>query len=183
MIGTRRRAGRDAASHSEEMRGAPVMRSAHRPVRLVLQSRVPRPGSRLPRGFGLLELVAALALFAVASAVLYGTLAASLHGGQRAVEISAATLWGESLLDTLGTDAPLRPGVREGRFDARYRWRLTVAPWQPPQAAASPLPSPIALYRVDLEVLWDGAAGPQRIRFGTLRALTAPAAGAVGGGP
>lgn len=133
----------------------------------------------LPRGFSLLELVAALALFAVASAVLYGTLAASLHGGQRAAEVSTATLWGESLLDTLGVDEPLRPGVREGRFDARYQWRLTVAPWQ---AAASPLPSPVALYRVDLEVNWGGAAGSQRIRFSTLRALTAPAAGAAGAG-
>lgn len=139
----------------------------------------------LPRGFSLLELVAALALFAVASAVLYGTLAASLHGGERAAEVSKATLWGESLLDTLGVDAPLRPGVREGRFDARYRWRLTVAPWQAPQAAASPLPSPIALYRVELEVNWGSAAGPQQIRFSTLRALTAPTTGAgvAGGGP
>ncbi|HEX7111150.1 MAG TPA: prepilin-type N-terminal cleavage/methylation domain-containing protein [Mizugakiibacter sp.] len=138
----------------------------------------------MPRGFSLLELVAALALFAVASAVLYGTLAASLHGGERAAEVSTATLWGESLLDTLGADEPLRSGVREGRFDRRYQWRLTVAPWQAPQAAASPLPSPVALYRVELEVSWRGAAGPQQLRFSTLRALTAPATGAgVGGGP
>lgn len=147
--------------------------------------RIRRNPPAIPHGFSLLELVAALALFAVTSAVLYGTLAASLHGGQRAAEVSTATLWGESLLDTLGVAAPLRPGVSEGRFDARYRWRLTVAPWRPPDAASSPLPPPIALYRVQLDVSWGGAGSPQQIRFSTLRALTAPAVGGAvpAGGP
>ena len=116
------------------------------------------------RGFTLLELIGALALAAIALAVLMQVLAGAAQLGARADHAAGAALRAQSRLAELGTLQPLAPGRSEGRFDARYRWRLTVAPWQPRDGGPVSAPG-LQLLRVDLEVLWTGGSAD----FSTLR--------------
>ena len=116
------------------------------------------------RGFTLLELIGALALAAIALAVLMQVLAGAAQLGARADHAAGAALRAQSKLAELGTLQPLTPGRSEGRFDARYRWRLTVAPWRPDDGGPVTAPG-LQLLRVDLEVLWTGGSAD----FSTLR--------------
>ncbi len=116
------------------------------------------------RGFTLLELIGALALAAIALAVLMQVLAGSAQLSERADRAGGAALRAQSKLAELGTLRRLVPGRSEGRFDARYRWRLTVAPWQPRDGGPVSAPG-LQLLRVDLEVLWTGGSAD----FSTLR--------------
>lgn len=124
------------------------------------------------RGFTLLELIGALALAAIALAVLMQVLAGAEQLGARADHAAGAALRAQSKLAELGTLQPLTPGRSEGRFDARYRWRLTVAPWQPSDGGPVTAPG-LQLLRVDLEVLWTGGSA----NFSTLRLVQAGDAG------
>lgn len=80
-------------------------------------------------GFTLVEALAAFAILAVSLAAVY-----PLLGNGRAVEDAAvrrlAVLLAQSRLAAVGGgDLPLEDGVREGRFDNGWDWRVTVAPY------------------------------------------------------
>ena len=99
---------------------------------------------RRGRGFTLLEMLAALLLFAVAGSVLlvaFGQSARSLLQARASDRLSLAA---RSLMDEQ-RDTRLLPGTREGRIDDSISWRVTVSR-QP--ATASQLP----LLRVDLQL-------------------------------
>jgi len=141
------------------------------------------------RGYTLLEVLVAFALLAIG----LGLLLAILSGGVRAVanasDSTQASLYAESVLDTLGADQRLQPGRSTGVYEnGRYRWTLDVTPFKPPVAApAAPArgdPNSIdpnlqnfvdnVMYRVVLQMQW-GARGPgQTLRVETLRAYSPP---------
>ena len=145
------------------------------------------------RGYTLLEVLVAFALLAIG----LGLLLAILSGGVRAVanasDSTQATLYAESVLDTLGADQRLQPGRSTGVYEnGRFRWTLDVTPFKP--LVASPAPAPgdrnaadpnsadpnlqnfvdNVMYRVVLQMQW-GARGPgQTLRIETLRAYSPP---------
>lgn len=142
-------------------------------------------------GFTLLEVMVAFVILAIALGLLLGMLSRGLHQVTQAQAETQATLYGQSLLDTVGTLELLEPGLKEGEFDhGRYRWRLQVEPAPdpappPPPADGQPLPQPAAalaaplLYRVALQVEWGAAKPEQRLQLVTIR-LRAPPAGEGG---
>jgi general secretion pathway protein I len=144
------------------------------------------------RGFTLLEVMLAFVVLAVALGLLLGMLSRGLKQVTQSQAETEAALYAQSLLDELGTLAPLQPGVRDGEFgNGRYRWRLQVAPARdpappPPPEEGAPTPQPVAtdgapvLYRVLLEVEWGAAAPAQKLRFETLRLRAPPADGSGG---
>jgi general secretion pathway protein I len=118
------------------------------------------------RGFTLLEVLVAAALFALAMTLIVGILSRASRqvrdGGDRA----GAAIVAESLLAAPGLDAPLQPGLREGRStDGRYAWRLDIRPF-----AGSPLParSQSRLLQLELQVRWGQGQG-QALHWQTLR--------------
>jgi general secretion pathway protein I len=138
------------------------------------------------RGYTLLEVLVAFALLAIG----LGLLLAILSGGVRAVanasDSTKATLYAESVLDTLGADQRLQPGRSTGVYEnGRYRWTLDITPFKPPVAAPARGDPNTAdpnlqnfvdnvLYRVVLQMQW-GARGPgQTLRVETLRAYSPP---------
>jgi general secretion pathway protein I len=140
------------------------------------------------RGFTLVELVAAFAIFALGFGVLLQILSTCLHTTTQAADYTRAALWAESLLDVQGVGEPLREGEASGRFDDRYRWQLSVrklpppSPLQAPVAGAAnapvvpvaaPPPVPIELYQLELVVSWDSFYLTHHARFVTLRAQNA----------
>ncbi|MBN8893677.1 MAG: prepilin-type N-terminal cleavage/methylation domain-containing protein [Rhodanobacter sp.] len=133
----------------------------------------PIPHSRrAPRanGFTLLEVIAAIALLAIAFTVLMRVAGGSIRLSENAADHSEAALWARSLLDTAFTNEPVRPGSTSGRFDQRFRWQLNVAPWRP---GSTPAQAPLQLYQLDLEVSWGPAVHPQVAHFRTLRLAAA----------
>ena len=127
-------------------------------------------------GFTLLEVIAAIALLAIAFTVLMRVAGGAIRLGENAADHSEAALWARSLLDTAFANQPVRPGSTSGRFDQRFRWRLEVAPWRPAPPAAQ---VPLQLYQLDLEVLWGPAVHPHSAHFRTLRLAVADAASAA----
>ncbi|HEV7776353.1 MAG TPA: prepilin-type N-terminal cleavage/methylation domain-containing protein [Luteibacter sp.] len=123
---------------------------------------------RHSRGFSLLEVIAAIAVLAIAFAALMQVAGGSLSLTSRATERTQAALWARSLLDTAFVVDPVREGSSEGRFDDRYRWRLAVARWQPEDDPAADGDSRL-VYRLDLDVLWGEGSQERSAHFSTLR--------------
>ena len=130
------------------------------------------------RGFTLLEVIAAIALLAIAFTVLMRIAGGAIRLGENAAAHSEAALWARSLLDTAFISEPVRPGSTSGRFDQRFRWQLDVTPWRPGPTPAQ-AQAPLQLYQLDLEVLWGPATHPQTAHFRTLRLAAAETAHAL----
>ncbi len=142
------------------------------------------------RGFSLLEVIVAFALLAIGLGILIGILSGGVRQVRTAQTASEATLYAQSLLDTLGAAEPIEPGETSGEFDhGRYRWRLDISEYADPLAEAEVaadredrrgrngaqqprnLTPAGLLYRVALDVEWGRDDAVRRLRFVTLRAL------------
>lgn len=122
------------------------------------------------RGFSLLEVIAAIAVLAIAFAALMQVAGSSLSLTSRANERTQAALRARSLLDGAFVMDPVREGDSEGRFDDTYRWHMTVSRFQPSdEQPASGDGSPAAMYRLDLDVIWGTDGSERHARFSTLR--------------
>jgi general secretion pathway protein I len=124
--------------------------------------------ARHVRGFSLLEVIAAVMLLAIAFAALMEVAGGSIHLSQKASEYTQAALWARSKLDTSYVLEPLQPGVSQGNFDNRYRWRMQVTPWVVPGVQPS-TPYAFHMYRLDLDVMWGAAPFEHAAHFSTLR--------------
>ena len=173
----RPRAAGNTKASTEACSCAPFETSTDRWVWVIKLPPVPRsplPALRSQRGFTLLEVIAAIMLLAIAFTALMRVAGGSIRLSQNASNHSEAALWARSLLDTVFTIEPIRPGVTSGQFDPRFRWQLAVTPWQLPSA---PPNTPLQLYQLDLDVMWGPPVHPYSAHFRTLRlASAAPAA-------
>ena len=111
-----------------------------------LMARDLSPSSPLLR-FHLLEVIAAIALLAIAFTVLMRIAGGAIRLGENAAAHSEAALWARSLLDTAFISEPVRPGSTSGRFDQRFRWQLDVPPWRPGPTPAQ-AQAPLQLYQL-----------------------------------
>ncbi len=119
---------------------------------------------KLQQGFTLLEMLAALTVLALCSAVLlvaFGQAARSLKQVQASDRLSAAA---RSILDE-EADGPLQPGSRDGTWAGGIRWHLDIRGL--PVAA-----NRLRLFHLDVRV----HEGQRQARFGTLKVLGPEAA-------
>ena len=127
------------------------------------------------RGFSLLEVIAAIAVLAIAFAALMQVAGSSLSLTARANERTQAALRARTLLDGAFVMEPVREGASDGRFDDTYRWRMNVSRYQPPgdapadDAQAGLDPGGGGMYRLDLDVIWGQGDDERHARFSTLR--------------
>lgn len=140
---------------------------------------------RSVRGFSLLEVVAAVLLLAITFTALMKVAGSSLNLTAHAAERSGAAMRARSLLDSAFMLEPIRVGSSSGRFDSQFRWRLQVRPWR---VAASggvpqPVPSPLRLYQLDLDVLWHSGGHERSAHFSTLRLGAAEQGAGMRGAP
>jgi general secretion pathway protein I len=128
-----------------------------------------RPATR-QQGFSLLEVIAAIAILAIAFAALMQVAGSSLSLTARANERTQAALRARSLLDGAFVMEPVREGGSEGRFDTIYRWRMNVSRYQPPdEKPDTDRVASSGMYRLDLDVIWGQAGSERHARFSTLR--------------
>lgn len=125
---------------------------------------------RRRRGFSLLEVIAAIAILAIAFAALMQVAGSSMSLTARANERTQAALRARALLDGAFVMEPVREGASEGRFDDRYRWHLDVSRYAPPDAPARDGSVDAGgMFRLDLDVIWGEGASERHARFSTLR--------------
>ncbi|MDQ3270465.1 MAG: prepilin-type N-terminal cleavage/methylation domain-containing protein [Pseudomonadota bacterium] len=134
----------------------------------------PSSGGRRQRGYTLIEVIVAFALLALALTLLLGTLSGAVRQVRWSGDAGRAALHAQSLMDTVGVGQNLLPGRRDGQFDAgRYRWELTIEPWDeplPPNAPVVPrAPGFHRLYEIALSVEWGDAGPRERLELRTLR--------------
>ncbi|HVF35772.1 MAG TPA: prepilin-type N-terminal cleavage/methylation domain-containing protein [Candidatus Saccharimonadia bacterium] len=126
-------------------------------------------GQSAARGFTLIELVAAFAIFAIGVTILLSIGANALGMAKRSSEYTRAALHAQSKLDELGVGEALEEGSDAGEFDDGYRWELAVTEQEPPAADTGAVETiPIELYKVELVVRWDDDR--REAKFSTLRA-------------
>lgn len=78
------------------------------------------------RGFTLIEVLAAIALLAIAFAVGLGALGKAAQNAGRSAALSTAVERAQSLLAEQGLTAPLRNETLSGNFDDGMHWTLKV---------------------------------------------------------
>lgn len=108
-------------------------------------------------------------LLAIAFGALMEVAGGSIRLTQKASDYTQAALWARSALDTRFVLEPLQPGVTQGKFDNRFRWRLQVSPWAVPNSAPAGTPYAFQMYKLDLDVMWGAAPFEHTARFSTLR--------------
>lgn len=99
---------------------------------------LPLPVSRPRRsGFTLLEVLAAVALLAIAFAVGLGALGKAAQNAAHGAALDTAVERAQSLLAAQGLEAPLKDETRSGTFDDGMRWTLKVHALSKPRAPSS----------------------------------------------
>jgi general secretion pathway protein I len=138
------------------------------------------------RGFTLIEVLAAIALLAIAFAVGLGALGKSAQNAARSVALDTAVERAQSLVSEQGLTAPLKNETLSGRFDDGMTWTLKVHALPQP---ASDAPNGAALqqnemmlaqaagidlYQLDVAVQYGAN---RTLRLSTQRAQAAAPAG------
>ena len=123
------------------------------------------------RGFTLIEVMAAFAVFALLFGVTLQILSTSMSNTRRAGDFTQAALWAQSVLDVAGLENMLEPGVTNGQFDERFSWTLEVTEELVfDDRGLDPLELPVALYSLRLTVEWGETPTRQAV-FETLRSV------------
>jgi len=133
--------------------------------------------ARHARGFSLLEVIAAVMLLAIAFGALMEVAGGSIRLSQKASDYTQAALWARSKLDSSFVLEQIQPGMTQGNFDNRFRWRMQVTPWNVPNTAPVGTPYAFRMYQLDLDVIWGSAPFERKAHFSTLRIGGGNAAG------
>lgn len=130
---------------------------------------------RNQRGFTLIEVVIAFALLAFALTLLLGSLTNATKQVRTSNDYGRAALHAQSLLDQAGVGEALAVGQTNGELeDGRYRWDMTVSPFNDPTAPprqAQVLGAP-QLFQIDLNVRWGDGGPRQTLHLQSLRLVT-----------
>lgn len=119
-------------------------------------------------GFSLLEVLAALAIMAIALSVLYQASSGAIRNTRVSKEYTVALSIAESAM------AEFLVGVEEGKQSAgeyeHYRWVALASRFSLGDHAARSLdPMPTGLFLgAEVNVFWEGVAGDRQIRLFTL---------------
>jgi len=128
-------------------------------------------------GFSLIEVLVALVITGLALAAIAGAFSNGLLGHQASEEAATALTLAEEKLAVAGTGQPLRPGTASGEFAGRYRWQLTIAPYEDRaggDAADIGQPGALQLYRIEAAVAWREGLRQRLLSLTTLRLGPAP---------
>jgi general secretion pathway protein I len=123
------------------------------------------------RGFSLLEVLVAFAVFSLSLGVLFQIFSSGLQGVDLARSYSQAMIIAESQLAQVSVEEALEEGAREGAVDDRYHWITTVSKYDPENGG--PEPGIPEAYRISVRVIW-GDSAEREIILDTLRLAWAP---------
>lgn len=119
-------------------------------------------------GFTLLEILVALAIFALAFGVLVQIIQTGLHQSTVARSMAASSLVAKSELARVGVELPLQAGQVDGETEDGKRWRTEIELLDGPHEGQS-----FSTYRVQVTVAW-GASPAEELTLTTLRVGVPP---------
>ena len=119
---------------------------------------------RRQRGFTLIEILAALTMFAVVGGMLLQLFDSGLRSTRKSAEMTHGVLLARSKMTELLAYPQLTPGTIEGEFDDRYRWRADLAAPTDGERAYGPL-QPLLL---TITVYWGERGDASRFELQTL---------------
>jgi general secretion pathway protein I len=122
------------------------------------------------RGFTLIEVILALAVFALAFGLILETMGAASQNARLADQLGRVALLAQNELDAIGVDAPVQVGARNGEFDDNYRYEINIQPYVPEDSTV-PETTQIKLYRIDLDVSWGNGGNVRTERFSTIKSV------------
>ncbi|MGQ0674477.1 MAG: type IV pilus modification PilV family protein [Rhodospirillales bacterium] len=124
------------------------------------------------RGFGLFELLVALALVAGTAAAAFRIMGGATRGAGDAERYTRAALLAESRMAELGAADPLRPGEATGESGDGFLWRVSVRPF--PTQQSPPAPGAPAVLQLTVTVVWGAEERPGEVSLTTLRLAPRP---------
>lgn len=84
---------------------------------------------RYSGGFTLLEVLLAFVVFALSFTVVLEILSGSMRNTVHAKEYTESALIAQSIMDQIGLEIPLEPGVSAGGEEGAYTWELQISPY------------------------------------------------------
>lgn len=114
------------------------------------------------RGFSLSEILIAVAILAFSMSALLPIYAQSILISDAVRDRSEARLRLQSLLSEARAETPMRVRETSGVFDAKFSWRLAVAP----EAAGL---VPVELWRIRASVSWKSRGRDRTLTLTTLQ--------------
>lgn len=140
-----------------------------------------RVSMRNANGFTLLEVLMAVGLLAVISALVISTMSGGLRQIRWSSQASEASMHAQSLLDTIGTMEVIEPGTKEGDWeDGKFRYQLEIKEVPDPSIGADVPTSqteavnPPVLYQINLLVNWGNNKSQEQLRFVNYKARQPP---------
>lgn len=128
-------------------------------------------------GFTLLEVLMAVGLLAVISALVISTMSGGLRQIRWSSQASEASMHAQSLLDTLGTMEFIEPGTEQGVWErGKFRYQLDIKEvpdpsigTDAPTSQIEPVNPPV-LYQIILLVNWGTNKPQEQLRFVSYKA-------------
>jgi len=117
------------------------------------------------RGFSLLEILIAFSILALSLGILLKIFSGGVNTAGVAEEYTAAVRIAESLMAETAEKTPLTPSQNAGLEDKKYRWRVSVSPFQFSAENLDVTSIPAALFKVKVTVSW----GDRRVELITLK--------------
>lgn len=139
---------------------APIFHRLQRKLRRLM------PHAGREAGFTLVEVIVALAMLSLGLSTLFGVISNSLRQTANAERMAEAGSLAQSLMAEVGTERPIKPEERGGRFPNGYRWHLKMYPYGDVKEREE---WPIGVYMVSTEVEWDEGTQRRSYALTTLR--------------
>ncbi len=78
-----------------------------------------------------------------------------LNNAEVAGDYTVAVQIAESLMAKTGTEIPLKAFQDSGEENTKYRWQLTISPYNIFSEKLDPKTLPVDLFKVNVSVTWD----------------------------
>jgi hypothetical protein len=130
-------------------------------------------GDRRGAGFSLLEVVAAVAICALAVVGLFQAGSAGLFAADTAGKVEEAIQRAQSHLASVGREVAISEGESEGDDGGSFRWRLRIHPSAAQNLPAAP-PVVMTLYDVEASIAWRAGKQDRSVVLLTRRLAVAP---------
>jgi general secretion pathway protein I len=102
----------------------------------------------------LLEILIAFSIMALSLGILLKIFSGGLNTAGVAEEYNVAVQIAESLMAQVGVEAPLQQGETEGLENEKYRWRVSVRPFQLLSVNVDAAAVAAELFKVEVTVNW-----------------------------
>ena len=123
------------------------------------------------RGFTMIEIVVALLVLSIASAVLFEGFSVGFRNARTADDFTQAVLIAQSKLAPTGVAEPLSAGVSSGEELDKYAWTVRVDPVEV-ALDDSATPSQLQPFLVAVDVVWSDGGTERTVSLSTLRLAT-----------